>query len=73
MAYDVSKQKALIDLTRSFVSGKSKIDADSLTELRETIVYHEWRYAVLNDPVISDKEYACGFPVAPGTQVFCLE
>ena len=22
---------------------------------------------------ISDKEYACGFPVEPGTQVFCLE
>lgn len=57
MAYDVAKQKSLIDQSRSFINGTSNVDASSLSQLRETIVYHEWRYAVLNDPVISDKEY----------------
>ena len=28
-----------------------------LRDLRDVIVYHEWRYSVLNDPVISDFEY----------------
>jgi len=57
MAYDVAKQKSLIDQSRSFINGSTKVDATSLPKLRESIVYHEWRYAVLNDPVVSDKEY----------------
>jgi len=31
--------------------------AAQVEELREVITYHEWKYAVLNDPVISDFEY----------------
>lgn len=57
MAYDVSKQKSLVEQTRSFIRGERSVKAESLKELKEAIVYHEWRYAVLNDPVISDKEY----------------
>jgi len=57
MAYDVSTQKSLIDQSKAFINGSQLIDGSTLTQLRKTIVYHEWRYAVLNDPVISDKEY----------------
>ncbi len=33
------------------------IARDIVPKLREVVVYHDWRYYVLNDPVISDYEY----------------
>jgi DNA ligase (NAD+) len=33
------------------------LDKDQLEELRDTLRFHEYRYAILNDPLISDFEY----------------
>ena len=50
----MSKKKPDIDLR----SIKSKKDAEkAVKELRESIRFHDYRYYVLDDPVISDKEY----------------
>lgn len=57
MAYDVATQKNLIDQSKAFIKAGGSIAVNDLNDLRSVIVYHEWRYAVLNDPVISDKEY----------------
>jgi DNA ligase (NAD+) len=34
-----------------------KADGDPLEELRQVLRFHEYRYAILNDPLISDFEY----------------
>lgn len=62
--YDKSAQRALLGKTTNFLSfvkthpklslGEAKKLIDSL---REVINYHDWRYYVINDPVISDYEY----------------
>ena len=55
------KQKALFDLSKKLLTAEiatSELAAsDQINALSEVIQYHEWRYAVLNDPVISDFEY----------------
>lgn len=57
MMYDKTTQQQLFQQTMKFLD----MDAQSLTgqieALRDSIRYHEWRYYVLNDPVISDFEY----------------
>ncbi len=55
------KQKALFDLSKKLLNTEiatSELAAsDQINALSEVIQYHEWRYSVLNDPVISDFEY----------------
>lgn len=34
-----------------------EVAKESILDLRDTLVYHEWRYYVLNQPIISDFEY----------------
>jgi DNA ligase (NAD+) len=60
--YTDERQKELIKLTYEFL----KLDAKKLTkeeakkiveDLREVIRFHDWRYYVLAQPVISDYEY----------------
>ncbi len=55
------KQKALFDLSKKLLTAEiatSELAAsDQINALSEVIQYHEWRYSVLNDPVISDFEY----------------
>ena len=59
--YDKKQQRKLYDLSKRLL--KTEVANNSLeataqaTDLRSVIVYHEWKYAVQNDPVISDFEY----------------
>lgn len=59
--YKKDTQKALYELSKAYLDEQSeqkKLNEDQqLSDLRELIVYHEWRYYILNDPVISDFEY----------------
>jgi len=36
---------------------KSQASVDEIEEIREALRYHEWRYYVQSDPVLTDKEY----------------
>src|ERR1700755_3534919 len=36
---------------------KNPLDKDRLEDLRDVLRFHEYRYAILNDPLISDFEY----------------
>jgi len=51
----------LYELSKLYLDEKSALTQQSadlqLADLRRLIVYHEWRYYILNDPVISDYEY----------------
>ena len=55
------KQKALFDLSKKLLTTEIATSAlaasDQINALSDVIQYHEWRYSVLNDPVISDFEY----------------
>ncbi len=55
--YSKEEQRRLFDLSKKLLAQPEPMDASSIAELRETIVYHEWRYYALNDPVVSDYEY----------------
>ncbi len=57
--YSPDEQRQLFNLTKELLKTPmpEKADADFAASLRKTIAYHEWRYYVLNDPVISDYEY----------------
>ncbi|RME60418.1 MAG: DNA ligase (NAD(+)) LigA [Candidatus Dadabacteria bacterium] len=64
--YTEEKQKELIEksdkllktLKEERLEGLSTAEAKALAEsLREVISFHDWRYYVLSDPVISDGEY----------------
>jgi len=59
--YNKEQQRKLYDLSKRLL--KTEIAENALTasaqvaDLRSVLVYHEWKYAVQNDPVISDFEY----------------
>ena len=53
--YKKEDQKHLFELSKKLLSAPES--PDILDDLRKTVVYHEWRYYALNDPVISDFEY----------------
>ena len=55
--YLKKKQKELYERSKQFLNEKTAATAAQIGDLREAIVYHEWRYYVLNDPVVSDFEY----------------
>ena len=59
--YSNAEQSTLFDWSKSFLqqTGEVKsLDAtDKVKRLSELIKYHEWRYYVKNDPIISDYEY----------------
>ncbi|MEL6922585.1 MAG: NAD-dependent DNA ligase LigA [Bacteroidota bacterium] len=59
--YSTEAQRRLFDLSKKLLNANNADDPNSAREqvqsLHETIVYHEWRYYVLNDPVVSDFEY----------------
>ena len=56
--YTPTDQKSLFDLSKAYLTGSSAEGVEQqLDELRQLIVYHEWRYYILNDPVLSDFEY----------------
>lgn len=53
--YKKEEQKQLFERSKQLLSAAPT--PDILSELRQVVVYHEWRYYALNDPVISDFEY----------------
>jgi DNA ligase (NAD+) len=56
--YTKEEQKSLFDLSRQLLEGNSPQQPEEwVHDLRRVLVYHEYRYYVLNDPVISDYEY----------------
>ncbi len=56
--YTSTDQKSLFDLSKAYLAGIAAEGVEQqLDELRRLIVYHEWRYYILNDPVLSDFEY----------------
>ncbi|MFK8102206.1 MAG: NAD-dependent DNA ligase LigA [Saprospiraceae bacterium] len=54
--YPKATQRELFEQSKQFLKAGSVLVAD-LEVLRKVIVYHEWRYSVLNEPMISDFEY----------------
>jgi DNA ligase (NAD+) len=59
--YRQDEQKVLYELSKSYLDGGSAVHQQTATQqlqdLRGLIVYHEWRYYIGNDPVVSDYEY----------------
>ena len=62
--YDELKQRLLVEKTNNlltFIKEHPSIPFNEakkiIDSLREVINYHDWRYYVINDPVISDYEY----------------
>lgn len=58
--YAKEEQKRLYELSKAYLddkNSKATPDDQKVNNLRTLINYHEWRYYVLNDPVVSDFEY----------------
>lgn len=58
--YDTQAQKKFVELSTQYLTlakADTPLHQAQLDELRQVIVFHEWRYYVLNDPIISDYEY----------------
>lgn len=47
--------KHYFDLSQEFL--KNEISTDSIEELRDAIRFHEWKYYIKNDPIITDYDY----------------
>ena len=58
MTYSQEAQKSLYDLSKAYLTENMPAGAaQQAADLRRLIVYHEWRYYIQNDPVISDFEF----------------
>ncbi|MBL7832121.1 MAG: NAD-dependent DNA ligase LigA [Saprospiraceae bacterium] len=59
--YSAERQQTLNEISKKILSDKgycdSLIPAELADELKELIKFHEWRYYIINDPLISDYEY----------------
>lgn len=55
MKYSQADHKRYLTLTRDYLDQSPA--ADQIETLRDVIRYHEYRYSIVNDPVISDYEY----------------
>lgn len=53
--YSPEIQKSYYELSKKFLAAPA--DVADLGSLRKLLQYHEWKYYVKNDPVISDHEY----------------
>lgn len=51
------QQKKYYERTKEILASGPRQTEDFVKELRQLIVYHEWKYYVQHDPVISDFEY----------------
>lgn len=56
--YTAEQQRAFYDLSKELLQERplpAREAAEAvMRDLRDVILYHEWRYYVLNDPVVSD-------------------
>ncbi len=55
--YQGVPEKQLIEIGNKFLAHPDRVGPDDLPALRRILHYHEWRYYVKNDPVISDYDY----------------
>lgn len=59
--YSPEQQQTLTELTKKILSdaeyGIHQVPIQFAEQLRELIRFHEWRYYIMNDPLISDYEY----------------
>ena len=55
--YDQQQTKQLQELTASFLKTAKNIAIGNIEILRNILRFHEYRYYVQNDPLISDFEY----------------
>jgi len=59
--YTTAQQRKFVDQSRQLLEATTATDSinaeSQAAELRQVLVYHEWRYSVKNDPVVSDFEY----------------
>ena len=59
--YSTEEQRALFELSKAYLNPESALHKQSpdqqLAALRRILVYHEYRYYIQNDPVVSDYEY----------------
>ncbi len=59
--YSSAEQKANYELSKQYLDPDSAIHPQSLdqrlADLQRLIIYHEYRYYIMNDPVVSDFEY----------------
>ena len=59
--YSKTEQRALFDLSKKLLAdakAASKSAAETrVKDLHQIIQFHEWKYYVQNDPVVSDYEY----------------
>jgi len=57
--YDSGSTRQLQDLSKTLLQrlSQKKITAKDLPALRQVLVFHEYRYYILNDPLLTDTEY----------------
>ena len=59
--YSREEQRAFFEFSKQYLNDGNVLGgtqaASQMDELRRLINYHEWRYYILNDPVVSDYEY----------------
>ncbi len=55
--YSKQQERNFFEKTKSYLEDQIDVNEQIINELRQIINYHEWRYYVQNDPVISDFEY----------------
>ena len=59
--YSQAEQRSLFELSKNYLNDKTEVHQKSpdekVADLSHLIIYHEWRYYILHDPVISDYEY----------------
>ena len=59
--YSTEEQRALYDLSKEYLTEDSAVNQQSpdvrINDLRRLIEYHEYRYYIMHDPVVSDYEY----------------
>lgn len=61
MRYTPAEEKKLFDVSKRLLNIDTAttlpVATEQVEQLVQLLVYHEWRYYVLNDPLISDEEY----------------
>ena len=55
--YSPEEERTLFDLSKELLDNSALSPEDLAVQLRTVIQYHEYRYYIQNDPVISDYEY----------------
>lgn len=56
--FTAAEQSALYDISKKLLATPAAaLTTGHLADLRRVLRYHEWRYYIVNDPIISDFEY----------------